>query len=234
MSFCVNDKDIKFIIIFAGIMIIDMLKAFLVGICASAPIGPIAILVIQKSLSKGHKAGFVSGLGASVVDTVYAFIAIFALAFAQQLIEKHQNLILLVGGVVLVIVGLMMAFSDPFRKMKSNGESSVSPKDFGQSVAMGFSNPMAIFVMFTLFAFFGLANDAPHTWKIAPIILSVSAGSVIYWFSASWLLSRFRKKFKMSTILIISRITGAIVVIIGIALLGQGLFNVIFRGMPLS
>ncbi len=215
-------------------MIIDMLKGFLVGVCASAPVGPIAILVIQKSLSKGHKAGFVSGLGASVVDTLYAFIAIFALAFAQQLIERHQNLILLAGGIVLAIVGVTMAFSNPFRKMKADGESSVSPKDFGQAVAMGFSNPMAIFVMFTLFAFFGLADDAPHNWKIAPIILSVSAGSVTYWFCISWLLSRFRKNFKMNTILIISRVTGAIVVIIGIALLGQGLFNVIFRGLPLA
>jgi len=214
-------------------MLIDMLKGFLVGVCASAPVGPIAILVVQKSLSKGHKAGFVSGLGASVVDTCYALIAIFALALAQKLIEAHQNLILLVGGAVLVAVGISMAFSDPFRKMKSDGESSVSPKDFGQAVAMGFSNPMAIFVMFTLFAFFGIADDAPHNWSVAPIILSVSAGSVLYWFSISWLLSRFRKNFRMITILWISRVTGAIIVIIGIALLGQGLFNVIFRGMPI-
>lgn len=217
-----------------GIMLVDLLKGFLVGMCASAPIGPIAILVVQKSLSKGHKAGFISGLGASVVDTLYAFIAIFALAFAQRFIEEHQNAILLVGGVVLAIVGLTMAFSDPFRKMKDDGDSSVSPKDFGQAVAMGLSNPMAVFVMFTLFAFFGLANDAPHNWRVTPIILSVSAGSVTYWFSMSWLLSRFRKNFRMRTILWISRITGAIIVIIGIALLGQGLFNVIFKGMPIA
>ena len=108
-------------------MLVDMLKGFLVGMCASAPIGPIAILVVQKSLSKGHKAGFISGLGASVVDTLYAFIAIFALAFAQRFIEEHQNAILLVGGIVLAIVGLTMAFSDPFRKMKDDGDSSVSP-----------------------------------------------------------------------------------------------------------
>ena len=214
-------------------MLVDMLKGFLVGMCASAPIGPIAILVVQKSLSKGHKAGFISGLGASVVDTLYAFIAIFALAFAQKFIEEHQNAILLVGGVVLAIVGLTMAFSDPFRKMKDDGDSSVSPKDFGQAVAMGLSNPMAIFVMFTLFAFFGLANDAPHNWRVTPIILSVSAGSVTYWFSMSWLLSRFRSNFRMRTIVWISRITGALIVIIGIALLGQGLFNVIFQGMPI-
>ena len=215
------------------IMIVDMFKGFLVGMCASAPIGPIAILVVQKSLSKGHKAGFVSGLGASVVDTLYASIAIFALAFAQRFIDEHQTIILIAGGVILAALGLSMAFADPFRRMKTDGESSVSPKDFGQAVAMGLSNPMAIFVMFTLFAFFGLAKDEPQTWSVAPTIISVSLGSVTYWFSVSWMLSRFRKNFRMNTILWISRITGAIVVIIGIALLGQGLFNVIFRGMPI-
>jgi threonine/homoserine/homoserine lactone efflux protein len=214
-------------------MFLDLVKGFLVGVCASAPIGPIAILVVQKSLSKGHKAGFVSGLGASVVDTFYASIAIFALAFAQKFIEDHQNLILLVGGAVLMAVGISMAVSDPFRKMKADGESTVSPKDFGQAVAMGLSNPMAVFVMFTLFAFFGLADDAPHNWSVAPIILSVSLGSVTYWFSMSWLLSRFRSNFRMRTIVWIRRITGALIVIIGIALLGQGLFNVIFQGMPI-
>ena len=205
-------------------MILDMLKGFMVGMCASAPIGPIAILVVQKSLSKGHKAGFVSGLGASVVDTFYAFIAIFALAFAQKLLAEHQTLILIVGGLVLAAVGVSMAFSDPFRKMKADGDSSVSPKDFGQAVAMGLSNPMAIFVMFTLFAFFGLAKTSPQDWRVAPIT---------YWFTMSWVLSRFRAKFRMRTILWISRITGAIIVIIGTALLGQGLFNVIFHGMPI-
>ena len=214
-------------------MIVEMLKGFLVGMCASAPIGPIAILVVQKSLSKGHKAGFVSGLGASVVDTFYAFIAIFALAFAQRLIEQHQNLILIVGGLVLSIVGVSMAFSNPFRKIKKDGKSRVSTKDFGQAVVMGISNPMAIFVMFTLFAFFGLAKDAPQTWSVAPILISVSLGSVTYWFSISWILSRFAKNFRMRTILWISRITGAIIVIIGIALFGQGAFNVVFKGMPI-
>lgn len=213
-------------------MWVDILKGFAVGMCASAPIGPIAILVVQKSLSKGHKAGFVSGLGASVVDTFYAFIAIFALAFAQSFIEEHKNMILTVGGAVLVAVGFSMAFSDPFRKLKADGESTVSPKDFCQAVALGISNPMAIFVMFTLFAFFGLANDAPHTWSVTPIILAVSAGSVTYWFLMSWLLSRFHGNFKMRTILWISRITGALIVIIGIALLGQGLVNVFFKVIP--
>ena len=214
-------------------MIEEIVKAFLVGVCASVPVGPIAIFVVQKSLSQGHKAGFIAGLGASVVDTIFAIIAIFALAFAQEFIDQHRSIILLAGGAVLILLGISMATSDPFKKIKADGSSSVSPKDFGKSLAMGLSNPMAIFVLFTLFAFFGLTDQAPHTWKVAPILLSVSAGTVAWWFGLSWLISRFRKNFKMRTILWISRVTGAIVVIIGIALLGQGLFNVLFLNMPI-
>ena len=75
-------------------MFLDILKGFAIGICASAPIGPIAILVIQKSLSKGHKAGFITGMGACVVDTVFSIIAIFALAAAERLINENRELIL--------------------------------------------------------------------------------------------------------------------------------------------
>ena len=214
-------------------MLIDMLKGFLVGICASVPIGPIVILVVQKSLSMGHKAGFVSGLGASVVDTFYASIAIFALAFAQRFLEDHRVIILIAGGLVLAVLGLSMALKDPFRKMKADG-STVSPKDFGRAVAMALSNPGAIFVMLALFAFFGIANKSPHDWSVMPIILSVSAGSVIYWFCLSWMLSRFKSRFQMNTILWISRVTGALIVIIGTALLGKGLFMVLLQGVPIQ
>lgn len=215
-------------------MVLDILKGFVVGVCASVPVGPIAILVIQKTMSKGRQAGFVSGLGASVVDTVYAIIALFALAFAQQLIEKHENLILLVGGLILTLIGITMALSNPFRKrVRKDGKSSFSSKDFLQAIAMGISNPMAIFVIFALLAFFGVAEDVPRDWNVAPIVLSVSVGSVLYWFTLSWALSRFRDKFRLRTLLWISRVMGAIVIIIGVVLVGQGLFNVVFLSRPL-
>ena len=215
-------------------MIVDMLKGFVIGATAAMPIGPIAILVIQKTMGKGRQAGFVTGLGASVVDTMYAIIALFALAFAQSMIEKHENIILLAGGFILTLIGISMALSNPFRKRpKGDGKSNVSSKDFLQALAMGISNPMAIFVMFALFAFFGIAQDTPRDWNVAPIILSVSAGSVTYWFCMSWLLSRFRDRFSLRTLLWISRIMGAIVIIIGLVLMGQGLFNVVFLSRPL-
>ena len=216
-------------------MVLDIIKGFVVGMCASMPVGPIAILVVQKTMSKGRQAGFVSGLGASVVDTIYAIVALFALAFAQNAIERHENIILLVGGAILTLIGISMALSNPFRKKRKgdDGKSEVSSKDFLQAIAMGISNPMAIFVMFALFAFFGVAEDTPRDWNVAPIILSVSSGSVTYWFLLSWLLSRFRDKFSLRTLLWISRVMGAIVIIIGLGLIGQGLFNVVFLSRPL-
>ena len=216
-------------------MVLDIIKGFVVGMCASMPVGPIAILVVQKTMSKGRQAGFVSGLGASVVDTIYAIVALFALAFAQSVIERHENMILLVGGAILTLIGISMALSNPFRKKRKgdDGKSEVSSKDFLQAIAMGISNPMAIFVMFALFAFFGVAEDTPRDWNVAPIILSVSSGSVTYWFLLSWLLSRFRDNFSLRTLLWISRVMGAIVIIIGLGLIGQGLFNVVFLSRPL-
>ena len=76
------------------LMLLDILKGFLIGVCASVPLGPIAILVLQKSLSEGHKAGFMAGLGACMVDTLFAVIAIFALAFAESFIADHRILIM--------------------------------------------------------------------------------------------------------------------------------------------
>jgi threonine/homoserine/homoserine lactone efflux protein len=103
-----------------------------------------------------------------------------------------------------------------------------------QAVLMTISNPGAIFVMLALFAFFGIADTSPSSWHVAPILLSVAGGSVTYWLLLSWSLGHFRNKFKMTTILWISRVTGALVVIIGIVLLFQGLFKIIFDGMPIK
>lgn len=215
-------------------LFLNIIKGFLVGVAASIPVGPVAILVVQKSLSKGYKAGFVTGLGASVVDTLFAVIAVFALAFTQQFLSDHEVVILLAGGAILIGLGLAMTLKDPFRKMKADGTTSASVTDFMQAVLMTISNPGAIFVMLALFAFFGIADTSPSSWHVAPILLSVAGGSVTYWLLLSWSLGHFRNKFKMTTILWISRVTGAIVVIIGIVLLTQGLFKIIFHGMPIQ
>lgn len=216
-------------------MLLDILKGFIIGICASAPIGPVAILVIQKTLSKGHKAGFITGLGATFVDTVFSMIALSALAIAQNFIDGHKELILVCGGILVAVIGWFMMISDPFRKLKSEQSHSVSAKDFLQAMAMGFSNPGAIVAIFGLFAFFGLGPDEGGSHRDAlPVIAAVFAGTIVYWSSITAVLEHFRKRIKMRSILWINRITGVVVILIGLALIGEGLYRVIFLGIPLK
>ena len=210
-------------------MIVDVLKAFAIGICASAPLGPAAILVLQKSLSYGHRAGFYTGLGATTIDTTYATLSIFALAWTQDFINTYEYTIYLIGGLIVALLGAAMAFKDPFRKLK-NGEPSggASIKDYAEAVLTALSNPGAAFVMFALFAFFNV-NAGRSGFSVLPIILGVAAGSMAYWFTFSYIFSKIRNVIKMSALVWLSRIAGIIVMIIGIALLGEGTFQLFFN-----
>ena len=189
----------------------DILKAFLIGICASIPLGPIAIFVIHKSLSKGHLAGFLTGLGATLVDTVFSIIAIFAFAIAENFLAKNEIVILIVGGIIVVGLGAVMTFKDPFRNLQKESAHTYTLKDFVQSVAMGLSNPGAILVIFTLFAIFN------------------AAGSVVYWFFYSMLFASLRRSFKMITLIWINRISGIIVILIGLSLFADGMIKWLLR-----
>ena len=210
-------------------MIVDVLKAFAIGICASAPLGPAAILVLQKSLSYGHRAGFYTGLGATTVDTTYATLSIFALAWTQDFINTYEYTIYLIGGLIVALLGAAMAFKDPFRKLKSGNPSrSASIKDYAEAVLTALSNPGAAFVMFALFAFFNV-NAGRSGFSVLPIILGVAAGSMAYWFTFSYIFSKIRNVIKMSALVWLSRIAGIIVMIIGIALLGEGTFQLFFN-----
>lgn len=210
-------------------MIVDVLKAFAIGICASAPLGPAAILVLQKSLSYGHRAGFYTGLGATTIDTTYATLSIFALAWTQDFINTYEYTIYLIGGLIVALLGAAMAFKDPFRKLKSGNPSrSASIKDYAEAVLTALSNPGAAFVMFALFAFFNV-NAGRSGFSVLPIILGVAAGSMAYWFTFSYIFSKIRNVIKMSALVWLSRIAGIIVMIIGIALLGEGTFQLFFN-----
>lgn len=207
----------------------EIIKAFAIGICASVPIGPIAILVLQKSLSYGHKAGFVTGLGATTVDTTYAVLSVFALAFAQNFLNTYETFILLIGGVIIAALGWSMAFKDPFRKMKDfSEEREASVKDYLQAVATALSNPGAILVMFALFAFFGVNAD-DKGFRVFPIILAVAAGSMSYWFVFSRAFGKWRRAIDIKSMIWLNRIAGLVLMIIGIALLGEGLFEILFK-----
>lgn len=208
-------------------MIANLFKGILVGICASAPVGPIAIFVIQKTLSGGHRQGFITAMGSTVVDVLYSIIAIFAFALAESFLQQHETIILIVGGLIVGLLGCTMAFRDPFRKMQHDDPTPYAVKDMLSAVAMGITNPGAILVIFSLFAVFGIEVEG-NNFEVMPVILGVAIGSIAYWFLLTWGLGKLRKSFKLSTLIWINRVSGIVVMIIGMALLAEGLLKVMF------
>lgn len=210
-------------------MLMNIIKAFCVGVCASVPLGPIAIMVIQKSLGKGVKSGFVTGMGTCLADTIFAVIALFFLTIAQNIMDRYEAEILIAGGIIISVIGVLLAVSNPFRKVDQIDKvDRISSRDFLQGFLMALSNPGAILIMFGLFASFGLDVKGESWWHIALVILNLSAGSLLYWFAVSYSLSRFRKRFKMNTLILINRLAGIIISAIGVFLFGMGLYELLF------
>lgn len=210
-------------------MFIAILKAFLIGICASVPLGPCAILILQKSLSYGHKPGFVTGLGATTVDTLWATVSVFALSLAEEFINNNDNLIYFIGGLIVTSLGVNMALSNPFKKYNPKEEAKeVSIKYYFQAFLTAFTNPAAIFVMIGLFAFFNVETP-DRTILVLPIIAGVCAGSVFYWYNFSWAFSHLRHSLKVNTLVFINKLAGIVIACLGLSVFIKGFGNMFIR-----
>ena len=94
-------------------MLIDFIKGFIVGMGASIPLGPMGVMCVQKTLSKGRNSGFISGLGASITDTFFAAIAVLGLAYVQSFITEYERGVLLFGGMIVALIGLKIYLTNP-------------------------------------------------------------------------------------------------------------------------
>ena len=202
---------------------LNLIKAFAVGICASAPIGPVAIFVMQKSLNYGRKAGFTAGVGSALMDTTYAALSVLALAVAQKFIESNELLIALVGGAVITVIGAMMAVKDPMKGKTGEVQESDDGYTVGyaaQTFLMALSNPAALLVMFGLVSAFGLETEG---WMKLPVLLMVFAGAVTYWFVFSWVFSHLKRAVNYKALSIFGRVAGLVIAAFGIVLIIKGL-----------
>lgn len=199
------------------------IKSIVIGFLASIPIGPIAIYVLQKSINGGHWIGFRCSLGATIVDTIFATIAVFAFSAISGFIETHTKLIEIVGGAFIVAIGFGMMFSQPTRHHKNPKAKGKIAWDVTKSTLMGLSNPGALAVMFALFAAFKMElSDIPN-YASYIIITCVTGGSLIYWFFFTWVASRGNNNFRYRTLLRINQISGVVVVLFGIYLVIAGI-----------
>ncbi len=200
------------------------LKGLLLGFSIAAPVGPIGILCIQRSLNRGFWAGFVSGLGAATADTVYGLIAAFGITAVSTIMIAQADLLGIAGGLFLCYLGVKTFTSKPATVAMADQSSSYIGA-YASTFTLTITNPMTILAFTLIFSGMGLASATSTTATSAMMVLGVFTGSSLWWLlltgGASWLKDRFDAH-KMGWI---NRIAGVVIVVFGLLSLLNVLYN---------
>lgn len=211
-------------------MLITLLKGFIVGLGASIPLGPLGVLCVQKTLSKGRNSGFITGLGASFSDTLYAAISLLGLAFIENLIDKNRDIVMIIGGAIIIYIGIRIFLTNPIKQIRQKNTNKKHIQDFIEAFLMTVTNPGAIFLILGLLAAVGInINDSQVRPSVTIILLGVFSGSVVWWFTLSTGINLFRKKFRIRQLMMINRVSGAIMGVLGIIAMFDGIIEVVIK-----
>ncbi len=197
--------------------VVDMIvKGTIIGIVASAPMGPVGVLCIQRTLNKGRWYGFATGCGAALSDIIYAVITGYGLSFVVDYIEDPHVLFWLqiIGSVLLFIFGVFTFRSNPVQSVRpvSHNKGNLI-HNFITGLAVTISNPAIIFLfiaMFSQFTFIVPDNPIPQSAGYIFIIV----GALLWWFCLTWIIDKVRNKFEERGLWIINRIIGVIVMVV--------------------
>lgn len=210
-------------------MLLELLKGFIVGVFASVPLGPIGVLCIQRTLSKGRSSGFITGLGAAVSDTIFAALALLSISYVQQLLSDYRYLVMIAGGIIVGIFGVKLFLTNPVKQIRRPKYGSRHYwQDFFSTVLMTLSNPGAFFLMLGLFAFIGISrSEAEPFERIAVTLLGVFAGATLWWHVLSTSINMFRNKLRLRQLIMINRVAGVVIMVLGLVSLFEGLYRIL-------
>ena len=202
-------------------------KGLLIGIIASAPMGPVGILCIHRTLNKGRWYGFITGIGAAVSDTIYALIVGLGMSFIMGPLQNptYKLILQISGSVLLLLFGLYCFKSNPMKKVHQSGKTKGSIFHNGLTAFLvTFSNPLIIFLFMACFAQFAFVQPG-QTFEMIVGFACIPAGALLWWYGLTWLIDRIRGKFDVNGILIINKVIGSIVILFSIIMLLGTVFN---------
>lgn len=204
------------------INILDFIfKGILIGIIASAPMGPVGVLCVQRTLNKGRWYGFVTGVGAAVSDIIYAGITGFGMSFVMDFVNHQQNRFYLqiIGSLLLMAFGVYTYRTDPTRNMRRpNTNKGTLVHNGVTAFLVTATNPLIVFLFIACYAQFAFVLP-DHPFEMCVGFLSIIAGALMWWFGLTWLIDKIRGKFDENGIRLINQIIGAVVVICSVIML---------------
>lgn len=188
----------------------------LIGFSIAAPVGPIGILCIKRTLTTGRLSGFISGLGAASADALYGSIAAFGLTFISNFLIHQQFWLRLIGGAFLCYLGARTIISVPVSSVNHSKPVSLL-NTYGSTFFLTITNPLTILFFAAVFTGLGLVN-AQNTYSSAlSIVAGVFLGSSCWWLLLSAAVNLLRARIQPAGLLWVNRISGLIILAFGIA-----------------
>ena len=202
-------------------------KGIMIGIVASAPMGPVGVLCVQRTLNKGRWYGFATGVGAAVSDIIYALITGLGMSFVMDLVSNAETKFYLqiVGSIVLLAFGIYSYRSNPTRNMHISGKTKGTLLHNAiTAFLVTFSNPLIIFLFMGCYAQFAFVVP-DHPLEMCFGYLSIVFGALLWWFGLTWVIDKVRSIFDTTGIIIINKVIGSIVIIFSLIVLLGTIFN---------
>ena len=194
-----------------------LLKGLVIGLSIAAPVGPIGLLCIRRSLEQGRGAGLAAGLGAATADAAYGCIAGFGLTAISGFLLAHGSWLRLAGGVALCTLGVRTFLSaPPQREAQADGGGLLSA--YMSTLLLTLANPMTILSFVAVFAGFGL-TASPSYGAAATLVAGVFAGSGLWWLFLSTGVAQMRHRVSDSWMQAINRLSGGLIVAFGLCAL---------------
>ena len=210
-----------------------MLRGILIGILVSAPMGPIGMLCIQRTMNKGRLPAFFTGVGAALSDLIYCLLTGLGLSFVTDFIENNQSLLQLIGSVVLLIYAGYLFGSNPSRNLSKNACSTGKSylKDFGTGFLFTFSNPLIRFFIIGLFARFSFLAPEFQAYHYVAGYISIFGGALLWWFGVTWFVNKVRNHFNLRSMWLLNRILAGIILVMGAIGFLTALRELFFQGL---
>ena len=190
-------------------------QGFVLGFAIAAPVGPIGLLCIQRTLSQGQLIGLVSGLGAATADALYGAIAAFGLTLITAFLVEQQVWLGLLGGAFLCYLGVRTLMATPATNA-ARAEAKGVLGAYTSTFALTVTNPMTILMFAAIFAGAGLANTSGDGASAALMVVGVFCGSATWWFLLSGGVGLLRTHVSATVLLWVNRVAGAVIIGFGV------------------
>lgn len=205
-------------------------KGFIIGVIVSAPLGPVGVLCIQRTLNKGRWYGFVTGIGAAMSDIFYALLTGYGMSFVFDYVNKNIFYLQLFGSVLLLAFGIYTFRSNPVHSLRPVSTSKGTYlHNFITAFFVTLSNPLIILLFVGLFARFAFISPGVLLFEAVTGYLAIALGALSWWFGITYLVNKVRARFNLRGIWILNRVIGSIVAIVSIlglvfTLMGESLY----------